>query len=151
MRHRLATVFLVTAAFADWMYRKKFSLQEGCQLEGILQPQQASQGGIPFNIKVPVAEVQHWYAPKEAAVLSRNDMSVLCLPHFKSKPAIDAISSPALYWQVSDPLLHHACIGMMRGVEAACTQKGSVPAGACARNCVTASCQCLGALSSLCE
>ena len=88
-------------------------MQEGCQLEGILLPQQASQGGIRFNIKVPGAEVRHWYSPEQAAALSRKDMSVLCLPHSKSEPAIDAISSPALYWQVSDSLLHYACTGMM--------------------------------------
>ena len=102
-------------------------------------------------------------------------MSVLCLPHSKSEPAIDAISSPALYWQVSDSLLHHACTGMMRWVEAACMyyklgcsflgMHGS-PFWRSARamhtereragryvhrNYVTASCQCVGALSSLCE
>jgi hypothetical protein len=104
-------------------YKEILSVQEGCQIEGILLPQQASQGGIPFNIKVSGAEVRHWYSPEQAAALSRNDMSVLCLPHSKSEPAIDAISSPALYWQVSDSLLHHACTGMMRWVEAAsCTK-----------------------------
>lgn len=82
----------------------QITLQEGCQLKGALLPQQHSQRRKPFKINVPAATVQHWSAPEEAAAQSKNDMSVLCLPHSKSEPAIDAISSPALYWQVRNAL-----------------------------------------------
>ena len=82
----------------------KITLQEGCQFKGALLPQHHSQSRKPFKINVPAATVQHWSAPEEAAAQSKNDMSVMCLPHSKSEPAIDAISSPALYWQVSNAL-----------------------------------------------
>ena len=70
------------------------------KLAAALLPEQGKER-ISFELSIPTATVQHWSSPKEAAKLCRNDMSVLCLPHAKNKPAIDAISSPSLYWQVN--------------------------------------------------
>ena len=55
----------------------------------------------PFQISLPPATVEHWTFQTEAAQQSKSDLSVLCLPHTKNEPAIDAISGPALYWQVN--------------------------------------------------
>lgn len=86
-------------------------------------PERHTEGRIPFQISLPPATVEHWTIPMEAAQQSKSDLSVLCLPHSKNEPAIDAISGPALYWQVNSFLLHRRCtqhsLPSMRS-EAAC-------------------------------
>ncbi|CAK0731525.1 hypothetical protein CVIRNUC_000006 [Coccomyxa viridis] len=98
-------------------------LQGGCKLHGAMLPERHTEGRIPFQISLPPATVEHWTIPMEAAQQSKSDLSVLCLPHSKNEPAIDAISGPALYWQVNSFLLHRRCtqhsLPSMRS-EAAC-------------------------------
>lgn len=79
----------------------QYALQAGCKLEGALRPQLHTEGRTSFVINLPPAKVEFWSTPVEAAQKSRTDLSVLCMPHAKNEAAIDAISSPALYWQVN--------------------------------------------------
>jgi len=76
-------------------------LQGGIELDGALLPERHTEGRLPFKISLPPARVEHWTFQAEAAQQSKTDLSVLCLPHSKREPAIDAISGPALYWQVN--------------------------------------------------
>ena len=85
------------------------TLQMGnVKLAAALLPERGKER-IPFELSMPTAKVQRWSSPQEAAERCRNDMSVLCLPHAKNEPAIDAISSPSLYWQVSLLLFGYLC------------------------------------------
>ena len=73
-------------------------------LEGALLPKDATGKRTRLKLWVPTAkEVKHYYSPDEAASFCQNDMTILCLPHAKNEPAIDALSSDCLFWQASLP------------------------------------------------
>ncbi len=73
------------------------------ELDAALLPERGKERR-PFKLNIPKATMAHWSSQQQAAERCKIDMSVLCLPHAKNEPGIDAISSPCLYWQVG--LLH---------------------------------------------
>ena len=59
-------------------------------------------------------------------------MSVLCMPQSKSEPVVDAISSPALYWQVVIPCIVIPVLTLWQAIEQhACTVMSEAHSWAC--------------------
>lgn len=76
------------------------TLQMGApSLRASLLPERGGQR-IRLFLNLPEASIDHFSSPEEAASRCKSNLSVLLVPHSKTEPAIDFISSPVLLWQV---------------------------------------------------
>ena len=73
----------------------------GGKFQAAFLPEKASMQRQEIVIDLPVASTsKFWSSPTEAATFVKRDMTVFGMPWSKTEPAIDAMSSPCLYWQV---------------------------------------------------
>ncbi|CAL8472109.1 g11651 [Coccomyxa elongata] len=117
-----------STAVGYWLEILAFArLRMGGKLQAALLPAVATMPRRDFILNLPAASLcKFWASPAEAATCVTKDLTVLGLPWSKSEPAIDAMSSPCLYWQVTKAGRH----GIVRDAIAKMnTATGSVAGG----------------------
>lgn len=78
-----------------------FELQMGGTFRAAFLPPNASYPRQEVELDLPAATAApRWSSPAEAAACVKSDLTSFAIPWSKSEPAIDALSSPCVYWQV---------------------------------------------------
>lgn len=72
------------------------------KLTGALLPEDAKSLRLEFELTLPHAKLRQYVSPTDAATAFNqgSGLRMLLVPFARNEPAIDAMSSPVLYWQV---------------------------------------------------